>query len=81
MILWTLWAHIGSHDQARRTQAASEAGTGAYRRADLARWSTSVDRHLKELVESGTLKKLSGGLYVYQRRRRSVRHRRLTRML
>lgn len=37
----------------------------AYRRADLARWSTSVDRHLKELVESGTLKKLSGGLYAY----------------
>jgi hypothetical protein len=37
----------------------------AYRRADLARWSTSVDRHLKQLVESGTLKKLSGGLYSY----------------
>jgi hypothetical protein len=35
----------------------------AYRRADVARWSTSVDRHLKQLVESGTLKKLSGGLY------------------
>jgi hypothetical protein len=37
----------------------------AYRRADLARWSTSVDRHLKRLVESGVLKKLSGGLYAY----------------
>ena len=37
----------------------------AYRRADLARWSTSVDRHLKQLVESGVLKKLSGGLYAY----------------
>jgi hypothetical protein len=35
----------------------------AYRRADLARWSTSIDRHLKQLVESGVLKKLSGGLY------------------
>ena len=35
----------------------------AYRRADLARWSRSVDRHLKELVEAGALKKLSGGLY------------------
>src|ERR1700758_2495404 len=35
----------------------------AYRRADLARWSTSVDRHVKQLVESGVLKKLSGGLY------------------
>lgn len=37
----------------------------AYRRADLARWSTSVDRHIKQLVEGGVLKKLSGGLYVY----------------
>ncbi|WP_441234483.1 hypothetical protein [Bradyrhizobium sp. 930_D9_N1_4] len=37
----------------------------AYRRAELARWSASVDRHLKQLVEDGTLKKLSGGLYVY----------------
>lgn len=35
----------------------------AYRRADLARWSTSVDRHLKQLVEQGVLRKLSGGLY------------------
>jgi hypothetical protein len=37
----------------------------AYRRADLAQWSTSIDRHLKQLVEGGTLKKVSGGLYVY----------------
>ena len=34
-----------------------------YRREDLAKWSTSVDRHLKELVASGDLVKLSGGLY------------------
>lgn len=34
-----------------------------YRREELTRWSTSVDRHLKELVTSGELKKLSGGLY------------------
>lgn len=37
----------------------------AYRRGDLMPWSTSVDRHLKQLVESGVLKKLSGGLYAY----------------
>jgi Family of unknown function (DUF6088) len=37
----------------------------AYRRADLVRWSTSIDRHLKELVESGVLRKVSGGLYVF----------------
>jgi hypothetical protein len=34
-----------------------------YRRADLAEWSTSVDRHVKQLVESGVLTKLSGGVY------------------
>jgi hypothetical protein len=37
----------------------------AYRRAELARWSTSVDRHIKQLVRAGVLKKLSGGLYSY----------------
>jgi hypothetical protein len=37
----------------------------AYRREELARWSASVDRHLKQLVESGVLKKVSGGLYVH----------------
>jgi hypothetical protein len=36
----------------------------AYRRVDLARWSSSIDRHLKELVGSGVLTKVSGGLYV-----------------
>jgi hypothetical protein len=36
-----------------------------YRRADLARWSNAVDRHLKQLVSDGTLTKLSGGLYAY----------------
>jgi hypothetical protein len=39
-----------------------------YRREDLTRWSTSVDRHLKQLVESGVLKKLAGGLYAYPRK-------------
>lgn len=38
---------------------------GVYRRADLARWSNAVDRHLKKLVDTGTLTKLSGGLYYY----------------
>lgn len=36
-----------------------------YRRADLSKWSTSVDRHLDELVKEGTLQKLSQGLYFY----------------
>lgn len=36
-----------------------------YRRAQLARWSNAVDRHLKQMVEDGTLTKLAGGLYLY----------------
>src|ERR1700730_3441857 len=36
-----------------------------YRREDLTRWSNAVDRHLKQLVEEGTLTKLAGGLYAY----------------
>jgi hypothetical protein len=34
-----------------------------YRREDVARWSKAVDRHLKQLVQEGTLAKLAGGLY------------------
>lgn len=36
-----------------------------YRRAELSKWSKSVDRHLDELVRYGILKKLSQGLYYY----------------
>jgi hypothetical protein len=36
-----------------------------YRRSDLSQWSRSVDRHLEELVNEGTLEKLSQGLYYY----------------
>jgi hypothetical protein len=36
-----------------------------YRRSDLSKWSKSVDRHLDELVQEGTLQKLSQGLYYY----------------
>lgn len=34
-----------------------------YRRAELEQWSTAIDRHLQELVKSGTLEKLANGLY------------------
>lgn len=34
-----------------------------YRREDLARLSTAVDRHLRQLVTSGRLRKLAQGLY------------------
>src|SRR6266542_3210187 len=36
-----------------------------YRRTELANWSKSVDRHLDELVEDGTLQKMSQGLYYF----------------
>jgi hypothetical protein len=36
-----------------------------YRRTDLAQWSKSVDRHARELVEIGILRKLRNGLYYY----------------
>ncbi|GJL83869.1 MAG: hypothetical protein DHS20C01_35030 [marine bacterium B5-7] len=41
-----------------------------YRRADLLPWSKAVDRHLKQLVEDGTLVKLSGGVYACPKRTR-----------
>jgi len=34
-----------------------------YRREDLAHWSTSVDRHLRQLLDAGDLTKLFTGLY------------------
>lgn len=39
-----------------------------YRRADLLAWSNAVDRHLKQLVEDGTLTKLSQGVYLYPKK-------------
>lgn len=36
-----------------------------YRRGDLTKWTTSVDRHLEQLLKDGTLEKLSQGLYYY----------------
>jgi hypothetical protein len=35
-----------------------------YRREDLAQWSHSVDRHLTQLVDDGTLIRLARGLYL-----------------
>jgi len=39
-----------------------------YRREDLLPWSHSVDRHLKELTDDGTLQKLRTGLYYSPRK-------------
>ena len=46
-------AHLADELQAGRV----------YRREDLARLSNSVDRHLSQLVSTGTIKKLAQGLY------------------
>ena len=46
-------AHLADELQAGRV----------YRRDDLARLSTAVDRHLRALVATGKLKKLAQGLY------------------
>lgn len=36
-----------------------------YRREDLAQWSKAVDRHVRQLLDDGTLTKLASGLYAY----------------
>lgn len=58
---------VYSSDKALRGGAAHLAGElqpgRVYRREDLTGLSTAVDRHLRELVASGRLKKLAQGLY------------------
>ena len=39
-----------------------------YRREDLAKWSNAVDRHIKQLVASEELVKLSPGLYLHPKK-------------
>jgi len=39
-----------------------------YRRAELARFSNAVDRHLRQLQDAGVLKKVSGGMYLYPKK-------------
>jgi Family of unknown function (DUF6088) len=41
---------------------------GVYRRQELAAWSHSVDRHLRELLDDGTLTRLATGLYLYPKK-------------
>jgi hypothetical protein len=36
-----------------------------YRREELAKWSRAVDRHLRQLLNDGTLTKLASGVYAY----------------
>lgn len=41
---------------------------GVYRRQDLAQFSSNIDRHLKRLLDEGTLEKLKNGLYACPRK-------------
>lgn len=41
-----------------------------YRRQDLEKWSSAVDRHVRQLVEEGRLEKVSGGVYMAPRKTR-----------
>lgn len=50
---------VGALEQVSRMLHAGK----VYRREDLARVSNAVDRHLRELVSGGTLKRLAQGLY------------------
>ncbi len=50
---------INALDRLRRHLKPGE----VYRRAQLARFSSAVDRHLKQLVDSGELQKLKSGVY------------------
>jgi hypothetical protein len=54
--------HNGAAVLSRRLRAG-----GVYRREDLAPASNAIDRHLKQLQETGRLKKLSQGLYYVPR--------------
>ena len=39
-----------------------------YRREELGQWSNAVDRHVAELVNDGTLQKVSPGVYYYPKK-------------
>ncbi len=39
-----------------------------YKREELQKWSTSIDRHLSELTSEGTLKKVGPGLYHFPKK-------------
>src|SRR3979411_198374 len=61
-----LWPFLYSEAMTKLDELKKHLRPGqVYRREDVARWSNAVDRHLKQLVEEGTLTKLAGGLYAY----------------
>lgn len=66
LAIWLLLAYIADMTKLEQLKRHLRPGR-VYRREHLTRRSTSVDRHLKQLVESGVLKKLAGGLYAYPR--------------
>jgi len=60
---WAISHYIAPMTKLQELKRHLRAGR-VYRREDLARWSNAVDRHIKALLDDGTLTKLAGGLYL-----------------
>jgi len=61
---WGVFAYIVGMTKLQELKKHLRPGQ-VYRREDLAQWSNAVDRHLKQLLDDGTLTKLAPGLYSY----------------
>ena len=64
LIFWIEISYLPSMSVLSKLRESLRRGQ-VYRRADFLPLSNNVDRHLKQLVEEGTLTKLAGGLYYY----------------
>jgi hypothetical protein len=67
LAFWNFLPYIDDMTKAQELKARLRPGR-VYRRQELTAWSNAVDRDLKQLVASGVLKKLSGGLYAYPKK-------------
>ena len=61
MVFFAILAHMTKIEELKKRLRPGH----VYRREELTRWSKAVDRHLRQLVDEGTLTKLAGGLYAY----------------
>jgi hypothetical protein len=61
---WSPEGYIGAMTKLEQFKRHLRPGR-VYRRQELEHWSRAVDRHLRQLVDDGTLTKLAGGLYAY----------------
>ena len=61
---WRFFAYIVGMTKLQELKRHLRPGQ-VYRREELTQWSNAVDRHLKQLLNDGTLTKLAPGLYSY----------------